>query len=226
MITWRVLSRATLRRGLVLRTTRNISQSRSTLNLLSLSLPTKSHSPVERLHVARHATSVSDATLPLTGRDVNMDDDLVALVRRIHASSTLAVFYVTGGGLQVSRRTCFPKSDSPLRRMQPDIVYILAHDKFAPVQALTWLLTVPGASNTVLETRVPYGGAKSMLEILGQEPQQFASTETAVDMANSAYKQAANLSAFGKPILGVSCTCALATDRVKKGDHKVLPNLS
>ena len=89
------------------------------------------------------------------------------------------------------------------------------------LQALTWLLTVPGASNTVLESRVPYGGGKSMSEILGQEPLKFASTQTAVDMARSAYKQAAHLSAFGIPILGVSCTCALATDRIKKGDHKV-----
>ena len=60
-----------------------------------------------------------------------------------------------------------------------------------------------------------------MSEILGQEPLKFASTQTAVDMARSAYKQAAHLSAFGSPILGVSCTCALATDRIKKGDHKV-----
>lgn len=60
-----------------------------------------------------------------------------------------------------------------------------------------------------------------MSEILGQEPLKFASTQTAVDMARSAYKQAAHLSAFGIPILGVSCTCALATDRIKKGDHKV-----
>ena len=37
----------------------------------------------------------------------------------------------------------------------------------------------------------------------------------------AAYQQAAHLSAFGTKILGVSCTCALATDRIKKGDHKV-----
>jgi len=89
------------------------------------------------------------------------------------------------------------------------------------LQVLTWLLTIPGASNTVLEARVPYGGGKSMSEILGSEPPKFASTQTAVDMAASAYRQAAHLSAFGTSILGVSCTCALATDRIKKGDHKV-----
>ena len=86
---------------------------------------------------------------------------------------------------------------------------------------LTWLLSVPGASKTVLEARIPYGGGKSMAEILAREPQAYACTLTAVEMARAAYRQAAHLSEFGAPILGVSCTCALATDRVKKGDHKV-----
>ena len=89
---------------------------------------------------------------------------------------------------------------------------------------LTWLLSVPGASKTVLEARIPYGGGKSMAEILAKEPQTYACTLTAVDMARAAYRQAAHLSEFGVPILGVSCTCALATDRVKKGDHKARPS--
>ena len=54
---------------------------------------------------------------------------------------------------------------------------------------LTWLLTVPGASNTILEGRVPYGGGKSMAELLGREPQKFASVQTAVDLARAAYRQ-------------------------------------
>lgn len=87
-------------------------------------------------------------------------------------------------------------------------------------QALSWLLTMPGASKTVLESRIPYGGGQSMAEVLGKEPVKFASTQTAVDMARSAYKQAAHLSPFGASILGVSCTCALAIGRLKKGDHK------
>ena len=85
---------------------------------------------------------------------------------------------------------------------------------------------MPGASKTVLEARIPYGGGKSMAEILGKEPETYACTLTAVEMARAAYRQAAHLSEFGVPILGVSCTCALATDRVKRGDHKVLFTLS
>ena len=47
------------------------------------------------------ARSVTDATVPFRSSAVGMDDDLVELVRQIHASPTLAVFYVAGGGLQV-----------------------------------------------------------------------------------------------------------------------------
>ena len=65
-----------------------------------------------------------------------------------------------------------------------------------------------------------------MAEILGKEPETYACTLTAVEMARAAYRQAAHLSEFGVPILGVSCTCALATDRVKRGDHKVIFTLS
>ena len=39
-------------------------------------------------------------------------------------------------------------------------------------------------------------------------------------MARAAYRRAAKLSAFGADIVGVGCTCALATDREKQGDHK------
>ena len=44
--------------------------------------------------------------------------------------------------------------------------------------------------------------------------------ETAQAMARAAYRRAAKLSAFGADIVGVGCTCALATDREKQGDHK------
>ena len=52
-------------------------------------------------------------------------------------------------------------------------------------------------------------------------PKEFASQETALNMAEKAYKEAAFLAPFGTPIIGLGCTCALATDRIKKGDHKV-----
>lgn len=39
-------------------------------------------------------------------------------------------------------------------------------------------------------------------------------------MAREAYRQAAALSPFGTPILGIGATCALATDRDRLGDHR------
>lgn len=81
-------------------------------------------------------------------------------------------------------------------------------------------MTVSGASRTVLDIRVPYANA-SLAGVLGHVPTNYASQDTAASMAQAAYRNAANLSPFGTQILGVSCTCALITDRVKKGNHKV-----
>ena len=66
---------------------------------------------------------------------------------------------------------------------------------------------------------MPY--AQSSLQDALQAPtSSYASADTAVLMAKAAYKQAAHLSQIGTPIIGIGCTCALMTDRVKKGDHK------
>ncbi|KAK9839540.1 hypothetical protein WJX81_008400 [Elliptochloris bilobata] len=87
-------------------------------------------------------------------------------------------------------------------------------------QALSWLLAVPGASHTVLDARVPYAPA-AMAELLGGAPATYASGATASAMARAAYQQAAQLAALGEPVVGLACTCALATDRPKQGEHKV-----
>lgn len=72
----------------------------------------------------------------------------------------------------------------------------------------------------MVEARVPY--AQSALQAALKFPtESYATAGTAVDMAKAAYKQAAQLSEIGTSIIGIGCTCALMTDRVKKGDHKV-----
>jgi hypothetical protein len=86
------------------------------------------------------------------------------------------------------------------------------------MQALAWLLSVPGASNTVLEASVPYSRG-SLVDILGSEPSQYCCQETAVEMAKAAYKRAANLTPLGTPVVGISATCSLATDKPKRGEH-------
>lgn len=44
-------------------------------------------------------------------------------------------------------------------------------------------------------------------------------------MAKAAYRQAAALSSFGTPILGASATCALSTDRDRRGDHRAFVSI-
>ena len=84
---------------------------------------------------------------------------------------------------------------------------------------LAWLLGVPGASNTLLETIVPYG-RQSMIGFLGSEPDQYVSGPTAQAMARAAYRRGRALREDDSPVVGVACTATLATNRPKRGDHR------
>lgn len=86
-------------------------------------------------------------------------------------------------------------------------------------QAIADLLSVPGASRTVLEVVVPYSEA-ALTEFLGASPRRAVSVETAAALARAAYKRAVDLHATEGPLVGVSCTAALATDRLKRGAHR------
>ena len=87
-------------------------------------------------------------------------------------------------------------------------------------QAISWLLTVPGASRTVLETLVPYS-EQALESFLGEVPSQIASPETAETMARQAYSRAIELAPSNTPAVGIACTAAIATDRPKRGAHRV-----
>ena len=116
MNAWRILNRATLRQGFLLHAsrTRKSSQGRSAIVLPSLSLKLKLDGRWSHSKALGQAKSVTDATLPFSGSAVDMDDILIEVVRQIHASPTMAVFYVAGGGLQVD--TCSPKDWNDMRR--------------------------------------------------------------------------------------------------------------
>ena len=86
-------------------------------------------------------------------------------------------------------------------------------------QAVADLLAVPGASRTVLEVVVPYSET-ALAEFLGANPDQAVSVETAAALAKAAYKRAGVLRPAGGPLVGVACTATLATDRLKKGEHR------
>nr|KJB31474.1 hypothetical protein B456_005G193400 [Gossypium raimondii] len=85
--------------------------------------------------------------------------------------------------------------------------------------ALGLLMSVPGASNTVLEAVLPYS-RMSMIQLLAKIPAKYCSQQTADEMALLAYNRALKLSSPGSPVLGVGFTGSLATTRPKQGDHR------
>ena len=87
-------------------------------------------------------------------------------------------------------------------------------------QAVADLLAVPGASRTVLEAVIPYSQA-AQSAFLGATIDQSVTGEAAAAFAQAAYQRAIRLQADNTvPLIGLSCTATLATDRPKKGDHR------
>ena len=83
------------------------------------------------------------------------------------------------------------------------------------------LLSVPGASQTVLEATVPYA-LEALTEWLGSRPEQACSSQTARAMAMRSFERAKRLRGDDSwPILGVGLTASLASDRPKRGAHRV-----
>lgn len=85
--------------------------------------------------------------------------------------------------------------------------------------AVAALLSVPGGSRTLLEAVVPYH-ERALVEFLGRAPEQFCSADTARAMAERACERARWL-APGEAVAGAGCTAGLATDRPKRGEHRV-----
>ncbi len=89
----------------------------------------------------------------------------------------------------------------------------------AGTQALAWVLGVSGASRTLLEAVVPYA-ERSMIDLVGRDPGQFVSDDTAREMARRCYERALGLREGSQPVLGLACTATIATDRPKRGEHR------
>lgn len=85
--------------------------------------------------------------------------------------------------------------------------------------ALFQLHSVAGSSRTILEATDRYAST-SLAELLGHVPEQFVSRETATAMAWQAYRRAMRLAEPGTLCLGVACTAAIATDRVRRGEDR------
>ena len=87
--------------------------------------------------------------------------------------------------------------------------------------AISSLLKVPGASNTILETYVPYS-KKSMDLFLNKEPDHYCSLNTCLSMSANAYKKSVQIEPKTKTkyLIGIAVTASLATTYKKIGDHK------
>ena len=86
-------------------------------------------------------------------------------------------------------------------------------------QALHWLHAVGGSSRTVLEAVDRYAAA-SVADALGAAPEQAVSREVAAGLAEHARRRAQALAPAGFAVVGVGCTATIATDRVKRGEHR------
>jgi len=86
-------------------------------------------------------------------------------------------------------------------------------------QAAGLLLSVPGGSRTILEVVIPYH-EQALADFLGRAPEQYCSEAAALAMAHRAYDRAGWL-VPREAVAGIGCTATLATDRPKKGDHRL-----
>ena len=96
------------------------------------------------------------------------------------------------------------------------LVYVAAG---AGTQALSDILGVAGATRTLLEALVPYSES-AFIDFLGQKPEQYVHPITAKLMAGRAFTRARQLDDHNLPLIGVSCTATIITDRPKKGEHR------
>jgi hypothetical protein len=89
----------------------------------------------------------------------------------------------------------------------------------AGTKALAWLLSVAGASRTLLEALIPYDES-SFNDFLGQAPEQYVAAETAGLLAGRAIARARELHKGPEPLIGLACSATIITDRPKLGQHR------
>lgn len=81
---------------------------------------------------------------------------------------------------------------------------------------MSQLLSVPGASATILDAGIPYS-YEALANLLGCAPQKACSETTARNLAMRAYMNAQNYGATGD-LFGLGITASLCTNREKRGD--------
>ncbi|MEM7738891.1 MAG: hypothetical protein AAF267_24245, partial [Deinococcota bacterium] len=90
-------------------------------------------------------------------------------------------------------------------------------------QALMWLHAQAGSSRSIVEAVDRYAQA-SLIEAVGHEPSSYTSVDVAVALAKHAHKRVGVLEPTSLQTglrFGVGLTATIATDRSKRGDHRV-----
>lgn len=86
-------------------------------------------------------------------------------------------------------------------------------------QSINWLLSISGASKTLIEATIPYSNS-SLNNYIGETPKQYVSKSTALSMAKSAYINGTQYDRDFSKIIGVACTGAISTNRERKGENQ------
>lgn len=92
------------------------------------------------------------------------------------------------------------------------------------IRTATDLLTVPGASATVLDISIPYS-EEALAGYLGHRPSQFCNRDTTLQTATVAWQKAIQYSLVQDSpsafCAGVCCNASLVSTLPKRGDHRV-----
>lgn len=87
----------------------------------------------------------------------------------------------------------------------------------------SWLLSVSGASNTILECQIPYH-RQAFTDVVGKKAassfSNFASMQAVRALAKAAYNRAVVLAPARTRVCGVAASCALVSSSHKTGDHR------
>lgn len=88
--------------------------------------------------------------------------------------------------------------------------------------AISWLLSVPGASATILEASVPYSVRSLRASLHGRPPPvSSASAGAAAALASAAYATAVRLAPQNCPrLVGIGAAAAIKSNRVLRGPHR------
>jgi hypothetical protein len=124
-----------------------------------------------------------------------------------------------------SRRPCddaevFDDPTALLERLHAAPTRLVYEFAGAGVSALAELHAVGGSSRTLLEATDRYAEA-SLSEGIGGPVVRSVDPDVAAALAQGARRRARHLAGVGESVAGVGLTATIATDRLKRGEHRV-----